>query len=284
MAQAFEMPAINKQKGRNIVLAGLPLRPSERPASASAVASPRADAGGLVAFRWFGANAPPTLALPEQIAATVGDRIVSGVIVPGARIIEQELASAFDTSRGPVREALRILEREGLVRIHPRRGARATQLTQQDVYDLFEIRACLYQAVARRLAEQRSPEAIWLLEDGVRELRRLAEQPDSADAYSQLSFRLSLGSVRLAGNPRLADMITSLALQTYRYTRLGLESRTRRRSSAGMWQASLTAVRDGDVAAAMQIAERRILAGREEVLRLLQAEARTTETSLRSRA
>ena len=176
-----------------------------------------------------------------------------------------------------MREALRILEREGLVRIHPRRGARATQLSPQDVFDLFEIRAYLYQAVARRLAEERSPEAIRLLEDGVREFRRLAELPDGADAYSRLVFRVSLGCVRLAGNPRLADMITSLALQTYRYTRLGLDSRARRRNSAAMWQASLAAIRDGDVAAA-------ILAGREEVLRLLQGEAKIPTTDSRSRA
>lgn len=240
---------------------------------------PQAEGNGLVVFRWFGANPPPTLALPEQIAATVGDRIVSGAIAPGARIVEQDIASVFETSRGPVREALRILEREGLVRIHPRRGARATQLSPQDVHDLFEIRAYLYQAVARRLAERRPPEAIRLLDDGVRDLRRLAEQQDSADAYSQLSFRLSLGCVRLAGNPRLADMITSLALQTYRYTRLGLDSRARRRASAAMWQGSLAAIRDGDVAAAMLMAERRILAAREEVQRLLQAEAKAAITS-----
>lgn len=245
---------------------------------------PHGDGTGLVVFRWFGATPPATLALPEQIAAMVGDRIVSGAIAPGSRIIEQDIASTFETSRGPVREALRILEREGLVRIHPRRGARASQLSPQDVYDLFEIRASLYQAVARRLAEQRPPDAIRLLEDGVREMRRLAEQPDGADLYSQLSFRLSLGCVRLAGNARLADMITSLALQTYRYTRLGLDSRTRRRSSVATWQASLTAIRDGDVATAMQMAERRILAGREEVLRQLSAEAKASEANQRQPA
>ena len=265
------------------MLAGLQRRSTDR-STAVPPAVPRVNGGGLVVFRWFGATPPLTLALPEQIAATVGDRIVSGAIAPGARIIEQDIAAEFETSRGPVREALRILEREGLVRIHPRRGARATQLSPQDVFDLFEIRAYLYQAVARRLAEERSPEAIRLLEDGVREFRRLAELPDGADAYSRLVFRVSLGCVRLAGNPRLADMITSLALQTYRYTRLGLDSRARRRNSAAMWQASLTAIRDGDVAAAMQVAERRILAGREEVLRLLQGEAKIPTTNSRSRA
>ncbi|MGH7041006.1 MAG: GntR family transcriptional regulator, partial [Acetobacteraceae bacterium] len=191
--------------------------------------------GGLVVFRWFGANPPLTLGLPEQIAATIGDRIAAGMIAPGARIVEQEIADEFETSRGPVREALRILEREKLARIHPRRGARATQLSRQDVIDLFEIRALLYQAVARRLAEARPPEALRMLEDGVRELRRLAVQPDDGASYSSLVFRLSLGSARAAGNRLLAETLTSLALQTHRYTRLGHNARLRRRKSATMW-------------------------------------------------
>ena len=245
--------------------------------------------GGLVVFRWFGATLPPTLSLPEQIAAAVGDRIIGGLIAPGARIVEQEVADEFETSRGPVREALRVLEREGLARIHPRRGARVTQLSPQEVCDLFEIRACLYQAAARRLAETRSPEAIRSLEDGIRELRRLAEDPAGGERYAQVGFRMSLACARAAGNPRLGDMITSLALQTYRYSRLGLASRARRRQSIATWAASLAAIRGGDCAAAMEVAARRILAGRDEVLRRLASEpiassvptARRPETPMR---
>ena len=225
--------------------------------------------GGLVVFRWFGATPPPTLSLPEQIAARLGDRIVTGAIAPGAHIIEQEIANEFRASRGPVREALRILEREGLAQIHPRRGARASQLSRQDVYDLFEIRAHLYQAVASRLAEQPNSDTVRLLEGGIRDLRRLAELPDDAGRYAETVFRLSLDCARAAGNARLADMIMSLALQTYRYSRLALRARARRRQSLALWQDTLDAVRRGDGAAAMAVAGRRILAARAEALRLL---------------
>ncbi len=233
--------------------------------------------GGLVVFRWFGANPPPTLSLPEQIAARLGDRIVTGAIAPGARIVEQEIADAFRASRGPVREALRILEREGLAQIHPRRGARASLLSRQDVRDLFEIRAHLYQAVARRLAEQPDPAVVRLLEGGVRDLRRLAELPDDTGRYAETVFRLSLGCARAAGNARLADMITSLALQTYRYSRLALRARARRRQSLLLWQESLDAIRRGDVAAATAVAGRRIMDARAEALRLLGPEPGGTD-------
>ena len=61
---------------------------------------------GAVAFRLFGDQALPTLTVPEQIAAQVGDRILDGRLAPGERIGEQELADEFRVSRGPVREAL----------------------------------------------------------------------------------------------------------------------------------------------------------------------------------
>ena len=81
-----------------------------------------------VAFRLFADLETPTLTVPEQIAARVGDRILSGTMLPGSRIGEQELADEFSVSRGPVRDALRILEREGLVTLLPRRGVIVIQI------------------------------------------------------------------------------------------------------------------------------------------------------------
>ena len=67
-----------------------------------------------------------TQSLPEQIAARLAERIVSGAYAPGQRILEQAVAEEFAVSRGPVREALRLLEKDGLVMILARRGAQVT--------------------------------------------------------------------------------------------------------------------------------------------------------------
>jgi DNA-binding GntR family transcriptional regulator len=107
---------------------------------------------GAVAFRLFADQADPTLTVPEQIAAQVGDRILSGAMAPGERIGEQELADEFAVSRGPIREAIRILEREGLATILARRGAIVTELTATELKELLEIRAGLFELVARKLA------------------------------------------------------------------------------------------------------------------------------------
>ncbi|HYG41809.1 MAG TPA: winged helix-turn-helix domain-containing protein, partial [Bordetella sp.] len=72
------------------------------------------DLENAVAFRLFEDRQHiPTLTVPEQIAAQVGDAIIKGKLLPGDALNEQRLADSFQVSRGPVRDAIRILEREG---------------------------------------------------------------------------------------------------------------------------------------------------------------------------
>ena len=127
-----------------------------------------------MAFRLFADQSDPTLTVSEQIAARVGDRILSGAMPPGARIGEQELADEFSVSRGPIREALRILEREGLATLLARRGAIVTELSADELRELLEIRAGLFEMVVRKIAARPSPELLAMLEAGVARLETLA--------------------------------------------------------------------------------------------------------------
>src|SRR3954468_13668215 len=83
------------------------------------------------------------LSLPEQIAAQLAARITAGTYQPGQRIMEQALAAEFSVSRGPLRDALRLLEKDGLVTIIARRGAQVTKLSIQEVREIFDIRVAL---------------------------------------------------------------------------------------------------------------------------------------------
>ncbi|MDV7394610.1 GntR family transcriptional regulator, partial [Arthrospira platensis SPKY1] len=120
-----------------------------------------------VAFRLFANQTEPTLSIPEQIASRVGERILNGAMQPGERIGEQELANEFAVSRGPVREALRILEREGLVTILVRRGAIVTELSTQEIRELMEVRAGLFEVVIRKLHANPQPDLFPLLDAGL---------------------------------------------------------------------------------------------------------------------
>jgi DNA-binding GntR family transcriptional regulator len=211
-----------------------------------------------VEFRLFGDASDPTLTVPEQIATKVGDRVIAGQLQPGERIGEQELADEFKVSRGPVREAIRILEREGLVRVLARRGAVVTQLSARELHDLFEIRAGLFEIVVRKIAAQRPKE--------------LPDLADGGNAYAEMTYRLIVISARFSGNDRLQRMISALSLQTLRYSKLGLASVERRQRSVGLWQQSLQALEQGDTERLIALSHQRTQESGAEAVRLLQDE------------
>jgi len=225
----------------------------------------------MIHFRLFGDAAGPTLTVPEQIAAKVGDRIVTGALAPGARVGEQELADEFEVSRGPVREAIRILEREGLVEVLPRRGAIVTELSAAELRELFEIRAGLFEIALRKVAAARPPELLAAMRAGVSRLESLVEADDGASAYAETTHRLIQIAARFAGNERLRRMIAALSLQTLRYSKLGLASVERRRRSARLWAQAHRALERGDTEQLVRLAHQRSEESAEEATRRLGA-------------
>ena len=78
--------------------------------------------------------------LREIVYEELKMQILTGKIVPGTRLMEVELAADMGVSRTPIREAIRKLEKEGLVTIEPRRGAYASQISVKDMVDILEVR------------------------------------------------------------------------------------------------------------------------------------------------
>ena len=212
----------------------------------------------------------PMLSLPEQIAAQLAARIISGTDAPGQRIMEQAVAAEFKVSRGPVREALRLLEKDGLVTILARRGAQVTKLTIPEVREIFDIRIALNGLRDRSIAED--PERLKLLpmlEAGVAELSRLARNARHSNEYVECVFRLNRALTAALRSSRLRAILDPLAQQTLRYSRLGLASELRRRQSVKHWQELVKAMRDGDGERAQRAAEARVRASRDEAIKKL---------------
>jgi DNA-binding GntR family transcriptional regulator len=88
-----------------------------------------------------------------QVADQIRERIRTGRLTPGHRLVVSELTREFGVSRGPAREALSRLETEGLIEITPNRGAAVRQMSRRDVVELFEVREML-EGRAARLAAQ----------------------------------------------------------------------------------------------------------------------------------
>ncbi len=157
------------------------------------------DLEGAVAFRLFADQDEPTLTVSEQIASRVGERILSGRLAPGVRIGEQELADEFKVSRGPVRDALRILEREGLATLLARRGAIVTDLSAQELSELLDIRAGLFEVAVRKLMAQPSAPLLPLMRAGTERLQALAGQEGAGELYAQTTYRLLILMESLTG-------------------------------------------------------------------------------------
>ena len=206
------------------------------------------------------------MSLAEQVAARIASEIFAGRPAPGERVPEQVLADRYQVSRGPIREALRLLEADGLVAIVPRRGAHVTKLTAHELRDIFEIRAHLIDLAMERLVREAEPDVVGLFRLGVVALGEVAADDPGSDAgspgdgeeggalhrdtYLDVSFRLTLLLADRCGNPRLGNIVRSLARQTRRYTRLGLATRASRRRSARGWRRALAAVGREDAEAA----------------------------------
>ena len=102
----------------------------------------------------------------EAVSKSIRDAIVRGNFAPGARLPEIALATALNTSRGTVREALRVLADIGLVDVFPRRGAFVSQLSSRQTWEITSLRALL-EPYAARLALEASGSArppLWAIQ------------------------------------------------------------------------------------------------------------------------
>ncbi|GAA4349028.1 GntR family transcriptional regulator [Variovorax defluvii] len=188
--------------------------------------------------------------LPLQVAEHLGARIIEGAHAPGSRLREIELAESFDVSRATIREALRLLEQRGLVRILPQRGAHVTQLSAKELDDLFEVRASLLATGSRIVAERCTAAEAATLRSV---LERLRQCVDDVNSYSRTSAELVHILVHMSGNEVLASYCDDFALRIGRYARMGLMTAARRRRSISIWSKLISAIthRDGAAAAAL---------------------------------
>jgi DNA-binding GntR family transcriptional regulator len=144
---------------------------------------------------------------PSQITDILEVEILKGALEPGERLREAQLAEAFAVSRNTVREALRVLERKGLIRHIPHRGAEVTKLTEDDVADLYRARAVLERAGAKAAAG--SGEALSPLKDEVEALEAAGRAGDSR-ALLDHDFAFHRVLVEQLGSRRLEEQFVAL--------------------------------------------------------------------------
>lgn len=216
------------------------------------------------------ARAAPSVA--DQIAVRIAGVITLGLVLPGQRLLEQDISAMLKVSRAPVREALRILEREHLVDLHPRRGAIVTAPDTAELKDIFTVRGALYAVLLRQLMDERAAELEQALATHIEQLSRAAKE--SSEAFAVGSFQLNLAIADLCPNRLLANLLKSIALRTLRYVRLGRADNPRSvPASLRTWRTLHQAVAGRDTDAVLTIAAARIDEIRRTSVRALQHQA-----------
>lgn len=151
--------------------------------------------------------------LRERVRETLAAAIVSGELAPGTMVTVPVLAAEFEVSATPVREAMLDLEQRGFVQSVANKGFRVTEVSQQDLQEIIEIRTLLEGPIMAALCRTMTPEEMpqW---------RHLADRiSEHADAGNLAEFleadrEFHLGLIGLHGNRRLVAMVKELRSQT----------------------------------------------------------------------
>lgn len=167
-------------------------------------------------------SAIPRRSLTMAVADRLRDQIIRGEIPEGAQLRQDAIASQYQVSRIPVREALRQLDAEGLIEIVHNRGAIVPALSPEDIEELFSIRALLEPEVLKRsiphLTAEDFSEAEAVLQTYVRELR----QEEHVSAWGRLNWQFHSILYSRANQPRFMAVIRNVNNSGERYTRLQL--------------------------------------------------------------
>ena len=206
-------------------------------------------------------------ALYQEVAERLRQRIFAHELAPGDWIDEQRLADEYGISRTPLREALKVLASEGLVELKPRRGCYVTEISRQDLDDIFPLLAMLEGRCAGDAVRQAKPADIAELNDIHARLESAADER-RIDAFFEVNQEFHKRIQELAGNRRMLSVIQDLrkALKLSRLHSLSLEGRLQQ--SLAEHRAIMAAIKAGDATRAEKLMCDHILCGREALARM----------------
>jgi DNA-binding GntR family transcriptional regulator len=170
-------------------------------------------------------QAPP---LREQVHRQLESLIASGTLAPGVRLVEGDLARTLGVSRGPIREALQLLARDGYIDLRPRQGAFVHVPTMKEMEDFFDIRRALETESARLAALRVTPEVGGRLKAVLKDATNRLDHGEDPSAVNQ-RVPLHEEITRAADNPLLAQMLADLKKRSTWYMS-PFEPQLRRRS------------------------------------------------------
>ena len=184
-------------------------------------------------------------------------QILTGKITPGTRMMEVELADEMGVSRTPIREAIRKLEKEGLVTIEPRRGAYASDISVKDMVDTLEVREDLEGLAAALAAERMTDEQ---MEELIQITRKYSEAISNSDTEKIISYdeQFHKHIVACSGNKTLIQLSETVQELALRFRYLFYDDFSRYENMPVEHRQILDAIKGGDADTARQTADNHV--------------------------
>ena len=223
-------------------------------------------------------SAHPTIALLQTsslvnvVHGELERMILSGRLAPGEKLTELTLAAQLGISRGPLREAFRMLEEAGLVRITKNRGVFVRDIPVEEAIEIFDLRAAMDELVGRKLAENIKPPQLKEIRGMVDAMEKAVKARDTCH-YHLLNLKFHDRLVELAGNSKLAAIYRKLIKELSLFRRLNLEDGWLMPISASEHRQIVKAIASGDADAA----------GKAMFEHVMNSKERTIAHNLRSR-
>ncbi len=226
--------------------------------------------------------AHPTIALLQSsslvsvVHAELEQMILSGRLAPGEKLTELTIAAKLGISRGPLREAFRMLEEAGLVRITKNRGVFVRDIAVEEAIEIFDLRAAMDELVGRKLAVNITPAQIKEIRSMVDAMEKAVKEKD-AYHYHLLNLKFHDRLVELAGNSKLSAIYRKLIKELSLFRRLNLEDGWLMPISASEHRQIVKAIASGDPDAAGKAMFEHVMDSKERTIahnlrRQLQAE------------
>lgn len=218
------------------------------------------------------ADAPhPTIALLQSNSLTsvvhgeLERLILSGELAPGAKLTEMTLATRLGVSRGPLREAFRMLDEAGLVRTEKNRGVYVRDIPIDEATEIFDLRAAMDELVGRQLAERITGPQLKEIKGLVDTMER-AVRAEDARGYHLLNLQFHDRLVEMAGNRKLCAIYRKLIKELSLFRRLNLADGWLMPISAGEHRAIVKAIAAGDSQAAGRAMYEHVMESKERTL------------------
>lgn len=161
------------------------------------------------------------ITLSQQIAQAIAIQISEGALKPGDRLLEIELTEQFSTSRAPIREALFILEKDGIVERIPRRGVFVKKYTKKELMDLYDVYYHLQEIALHKVMKTATEQQILNLNHFVSQMEKTIGRRE-INSYFNILDKLQLDIFKLSNNDVLKDLYLKIKnqLTPFRYISL----------------------------------------------------------------